>query len=168
MCERIHQLSVYSAGVVWDGDRADYTLMNHSRREPFQQPAHTRTKQGSAEAGVEGEPLFVHPPIVICKPEEPGRLYLAQGASSYNAAPLTTGSRDRECFWEQRELASGGSSFAAIFTGLDLAKDLEKRTELFSTTLSPRQPCAGRFLQELGDTKYCLASHASQRRTQFF
>lgn len=94
MCERIHQLSVYSAGVVWDGDRADYTLMNHSRREPFQQPAHTGTKQGSAEAGVEGEPLFVHPPIVICKPEEPGRLYLAQGASSYNAAPLTTGSRD--------------------------------------------------------------------------
>ena len=63
MCERIHQLSVYSAGVVWDGDRADYTLMNHSRREPFQQPAHTGTKQGSAEAGVEGEPLFVIPQL---------------------------------------------------------------------------------------------------------
>lgn len=64
MCERIHQLSVYSAGVVWDGDRADYTLMNHSRREPFQQRATlTGTKQGSAEAGVEGEPLFVHPQL---------------------------------------------------------------------------------------------------------
>lgn len=87
MCERIHQLSVYSTGAVWDGDRADYTLMNHSRREPFQQRAsRTGTKQGSAEAGVEGEPLFVHPPIIICKPEEPGRLDLAQGASSYNAA----------------------------------------------------------------------------------
>lgn len=60
MCERIPQLSVYSAGVVWGGDQAGYTGMSHSRREPFQQPATlalARTTQGSAEADAESSSL---------------------------------------------------------------------------------------------------------------
>lgn len=54
-----------------------------------------------------------------------------------------------------------GQILHCLFTGLDLAKDLEKQlSSTFSIPLSPWQPCAGRFYTALRNAEECLPSGA--------
>lgn len=89
---------------------------------------------------------FSHFLLIIRRPSEEG----CGGVSSWprehlvTAGVLVTITRDWEYFWEQQKPAGGGRSSIAIFTGLDLAQDLEAgdRAPKFSICSSPWQPCA--------------------------
>lgn len=65
------------------------------------------------------------------------------------ASILVTITRDGEYFWEQQEPAGGGRSSAAIFTGLDLAQDLEmgdRAPKFFDMLISLATLCKGYVL----------------------
>lgn len=110
---------------------------------PSKEPHSPGTRQGREKARGQ-QPLRSPPCLFFHRPsEEEGSLSLAQGAPGDSQHPGNHGG-DWEDFWEQQEPAGGGRSSAAIFTGLDLAQDLEARDPApqFSICSFPWQPDA--------------------------
>lgn len=100
---------------------------DHLPQPPSNEPPSPATRQGREKGMGASCPSSHFPAYLSPGPQRRRDVSPWPPEHLVTAGILVTIARNWEYFWEQQEPAGGCRSSAAIFTGLDLAQDLEAR-----------------------------------------